>query len=166
MALLDIILALALAYGCIRGLFNGFFMEFASLVSLMLGIFVAVKFSSALANVLSGKFSWDPLAVRLVAFVILFLAVIIAIALLARIFTSLASFAGIGILNRILGAVFGMMKIALILGTMLALMARYEVPEKETREQSLLYAPVAGFGKLLYPSLAEWLPKAAGAVTA
>ena len=165
MAFLDIILALVLGYGLIRGIFNGFFMEFASLISLVAGIFIAVKFSAALANVLASKLSWDPVAVRLVAFILLALAVIIAVALLARLFTSLASFAGIGILNRILGGIFGMMKFALIGGTMLALMERYELPSQETRDKSLLYAPVAAFGSLLYPSLVNWMPTLKDSVT-
>ena len=151
-------LASILGYGLVRGLFNGFFLELASLVSLIAGIFIAVKFSSVLADVLAKKVSWDPLAVRLVSFAVLVLAVIIAISLLAKIFTTMASFAGLGIMNRILGGVFGMMKLALIAGTLLVTMARYDLPGTETRESSLLYGPVTGVGKLLYPSLTDWVP--------
>lgn len=158
MGILDIILAITLGYGLVRGVFNGFFMEFASLVSLALGIFLAVKFSSALAQLMSTKVSWDPLVVRLACFIVLFLGAIILISMLARLFTTMASFAGIGILNRILGGIFGMMKLALVIGTLLTLMARYDLPGAEAKSASILYEPVYGFGKMLYPSLAEWIP--------
>ena len=45
MSFLDIVFAVFLVYGLIRGLKNGLFVELASLVSFFIGIYIAVKFS-------------------------------------------------------------------------------------------------------------------------
>jgi membrane protein required for colicin V production len=44
MATLDIILCV-FCYGLVKGVKNGFFVELASLVSMLVGIFIAIKFS-------------------------------------------------------------------------------------------------------------------------
>ena len=45
MGILDIILGVLLAYGLFRGLKNGFFVEIASVIALIAGIFGAIHFS-------------------------------------------------------------------------------------------------------------------------
>jgi membrane protein required for colicin V production len=159
MLLLDIILAGLLAYGFLRGLWNGFFLELASFIALMAGVFLAVKFSSMAATMLSRWVDWNPYTIRAAAFLILFLIVVIGISLLAKFFTTLANFAGIGILNKILGGFFGLMKIALMAGVMLTLMSRYNLPSAKSREDSLFYKPIEGAGSKLYPSISQWMPK-------
>ena len=59
MEILDIILAVLLLYGLVMGVSKGLFVEAASLVSLVLGVYGAIKFSHFTAFYLKNHVSWD-----------------------------------------------------------------------------------------------------------
>ena len=52
MSIIDIVLAALLLFGFIRGLFKGLFVEIASLVALVLGIYGAIHFSYFAADLI------------------------------------------------------------------------------------------------------------------
>ena len=160
MEFIDIILGGLLVYGCVRGLWNGFFVEMASLISLLLGVYVAIKFSDLLATILSGFVRWSPTTVKITAFVLLFVAVVITITILAKAFTSMASFASLGLLNKLAGGFLGVLKTILILSIALNLFERLNVRhtfvKAETLEKSLLYGPIHETATFLYPFAEAW----------
>ncbi|HEU4497400.1 MAG TPA: CvpA family protein [Flavobacterium sp.] len=155
MGFLDLFLGLFLIYGLARGLWNGFFVEFASLVSLMLGIYIAIKFSFLTASFLAGLFSWNPKTIAIWAFILTFIAVILGISLLAKFFTSAANFASLGIINRIAGAAFGVLKMCLMLSFVLALFQKINfnntLAEKKTLDESLFFNPVLKVSEYAFP---------------
>ena len=53
MGFLDIVLGGLLAFALYKGIRNGLFVELASLVSLLAGIYFAIKFSSLIKGILS-----------------------------------------------------------------------------------------------------------------
>ena len=57
MGFLDIILAMLLVYGLYKGLRNGFFVEIASLVALIAGLFGAIHFSYIVGEYIASKVS-------------------------------------------------------------------------------------------------------------
>lgn len=160
MSFLDVFLGLLLLYGIVRGFWNGFFTEIASLVSLMIGIYVAIKFSYLIKATLVAYVSWNPKGIQIAAFAITFIAVVIAISFLAKFFTSIASFAGLGILNKFLGAILGLIKMTLIVSISLNLFVKmnksYLFVDKATLDKSLFYHPTLKTAELVYPSLENW----------
>lgn len=160
MGILDIILGIFLAYGLIRGIWNGFFVEFASLISLMLGIYIAIKFSFITAEFLSDLFSWNPKTIAILAFILTFIAVVLGVSLLAKFFTTIANFASLGIFNKIAGGVFGVIKMCLILSFVLALFQKINFnntfAEKETLDNSLFYHPILKISEFVFPVFEEW----------
>ena len=111
----DIIIAALLLFGFVRGLMKGLFVEVASLVALVAGVYGAIHFSYFIADWLKGSVSWDEKYISLAAFAETFIVIIITISLLGKILTKIADFASLGIINKILGGVFGALKIGLIL---------------------------------------------------
>ena len=97
MSFIDIILGAFLVFGLIRGLKNGLIVEFASLISFFIGIYIAVKFSSALG---------DSKTAKVTAFVIILFFVIVGIHLLAKLLSKIASTLFLGWLNKLGGAFF------------------------------------------------------------
>ena len=87
MSFLDIVLGSLLVYGLYKGLRNGLFVEIASLISLILGIYIAVKFSIVTAKTLSGFVHWNPKTIQVIAFIFTFILVLIGISLVAKILT-------------------------------------------------------------------------------
>lgn len=146
MGLIDIILGGLLLYGFIKGLWKGLFVELASLLSLLLGIYIAVKFYGLT----------DSVAV----FAIIFIAVVVGIYLLAKVFTALADFASLGLLNRILGGLFGCLKMVLILSVSLNFFLKANgnnlFAKKETLEKSLFFYPILSVSNTIFPVLESW----------
>lgn len=163
MEFIDILIGGFLLYGFLRGIWNGLFVELASFLSLLIGIWAALKFSNTLNLMIQSIVSWSPKTIMVVSFALTFILVFIAITMLAKVFTTLFSFAGLGIFNKILGGVFGIFKMVLIVGVSLGIFEKVNFAnhfaEKETLQKSLFYFPVLNTATSIYPSLQEWLLK-------
>ena len=159
MHFIDLFLGALLVYGVVRGIWNGFFVELASLLSLLIGIWVAIKFSHVLAGFVTSVSS-NAQSVKLLAFALTFILVVIGISLLAKFFTTIASFAGLGLFNKLLGGVFGLLKMTLIISISLNLFAKLNqnnlLLAQETTGKSLFYNPIRNTAALFYPTLERW----------
>lgn len=153
----DIIIAALLLFGFVRGLMKGLFVEVASLVALVAGVYGAMHFSYFIGGWLKNSVSWDEKYIKLAAFAGTFIVIIISIALLGRLLTKIADFAALGILNKILGGVFGALKIGLILSVIFIFFGKINdtIPfvNKETLQQSILYKPVKKIAPMIFPSI-------------
>jgi len=157
MSIIDIVLAALLLFGFIRGLFKGLFVEVASLVALVLGVYGAIHFSGFVAGFLESKVDWNEKTINIVAFAITFVIIVLAISLAGKALTKLADFAALGIVNKLAGGVFGALKIGLILSVLLIVFNKLNntLPfmEKEDLEESVLYEPVKSLAPLIFPNL-------------
>ncbi|WP_158839930.1 CvpA family protein [Polaribacter sp. L3A8] len=157
MNIFDIIIASLLLFGFVRGILKGLFVEVASLVALIGGVYGAIHFSHFASNFLTAYVSWKPEYISLASFAITFVIIILVIALLGKALTKIADFASLGILNKILGGVFGALKIGLILSVVFIFFGKMNdtIPfiEKETLEESILYAPVKKVAPSIFPSI-------------
>jgi membrane protein required for colicin V production len=157
MNIFDIIIAALLLFGFVRGFLKGLFVEVASLVALIGGVYGAIHFSYFIGDFLSESVSWTEEYISLAAFAGTFIVIIIVISLLGKVLTKFADFVSLGIMNKILGAVFGALKIGLILSIVFIFFGKMNdtIPfiKKETLESSILYNPVKKIAPLLFPSI-------------
>lgn len=157
MNILDIILGALLLFGLVRGFMKGLFVEVASLVALIAGVYGAIHFSNFAAAFLESRTDWNEKTINLVAFAITFVVIITAIALAGKALTKLADFAALGILNKLLGGVFGALKIGLILSVVLIVFNKMNstIPfvEEKHLEESILYKPVKSLAPMIFPSI-------------
>ena len=77
----DIIIAALLLFGFIRGLLKGLFVEVASLVALIAGVYGAIHFSYFVGNFLADHVSWDARYITIVSFSITFAIIVLVISL-------------------------------------------------------------------------------------
>ncbi|MBT8305205.1 MAG: CvpA family protein [Bacteroidia bacterium] len=157
MNVIDIILGALLLFGLVRGFMKGLFVEVASLVALIAGVYGAIHFSDYAAEFLQSRTEWNEKTINLAAFAITFVVIIIAISLAGKALTKLADFAALGILNKILGGVFGALKIGLILSIVLIVFNKMNnvlpfVGEDDI-EESVLYEPVRSLAPMIFPSI-------------
>ncbi len=156
MATIDIILVALLLFGFVRGLMKGLFVELASLVSLVAGVYGAIHFSYFAGNFLKDSVDWDEKYISIVAFAVTFIVIVIVISLLGKLFTKVADFASLGILNKLLGGIFGALKVGLILSVLLIVFDKLNstIPfvNKKTTEDSILYKPVKNLAPMIFPN--------------
>ncbi|GAA4280394.1 CvpA family protein [Gaetbulibacter aestuarii] len=157
MSAIDIVLLILIGFGIWRGFKNGLFVEIASIVALVAGVFGAIYFSHYAGDFLKEQTSWEEKTIQVAAFIITFVIIVAAISLAGKALTKLADFAALGIINKIFGAVFGALKIALILSIILVIFDRLnkEIPfmEKSDLEGSVLYIPVKSLVPAILPNI-------------
>lgn len=104
----DVIVVLVLVFFTFRGFWNGFVGEVADLVSLVGGLWAAHRFYPLLADHLT--FISEPAFRQLAAFVLIFIAAIILVALVARILQKILSFTFVAWVDKLAGGILGLAK--------------------------------------------------------
>ena len=142
---LDIILAVILLFGVVKGFMKGLFVEVASLIALIAGVYGAIHFSYFVGDYLMEKVSWEERYINITAFAITFILIVFVISMSGKALTKLADFAALGLVNKILGAVFGALKFGLILSVILLVFShtngKLSFVKEETLATSVLYEP-------------------------
>jgi membrane protein required for colicin V production len=157
MSVIDIVLGALLIFGLIRGFMKGLFVEVASLVALVAGVYGAIHFSHYMSEKLGDNVNWDEKYVNVLAFAVTFFLIVLLVSLAGKAFTKLADFAALGILNKLLGAAFGVLKIGFILSIVLIIFSHtnnnIEFVSHKKLTQSVLYLPVKNIATLIFPNI-------------
>ena len=152
---LDIIIAVPLLYGMIRGFSNGLVKEVTSLLSLFIGVYIAINFSEYLEpkfiNILDGYHEFVPV----LAFGVLFLVSVLCIKALGFIVDKLTKALALGIFSRLFGGVFGFLKVVVIFSFLLFVITDYNLVNKQTKEDSVLFEPLTDVAKIITPQLKQ-----------
>lgn len=157
MEVLDIIMLIFMGIMLIVGFRKGLIISLASLVALILGIYLAVYFSEFAAGLIRNYFDVSSTYLPWIAFAVTFLVVLIGVLLLGKLFEKMVSMVGMGFLNHLAGAVFGLAKSVLLL-SIIFLIIQYADPEEhlitpKAKEHAILYKPVAS----VVPTLIRWV---------
>lgn len=154
---LDIALAIPLLWFMYKGFRNGLVIELASLAALVLGIFAALYFSFYAKNYLIDNFEIAERYLNIISFAITFLIVAIVVVLAGKIIDKLINIIALGILNRLAGAIFGLLKAALVLSVILYFFNGFDqnssIIKPEIKENSYLYEPVESIVPMIIPRL-------------
>ncbi len=156
---LDIVLILLLLIFLIRGFIRGLFIELASVLALIAGIWGAIKFSDFAGKQLAEIFSLSEFWMGLLAFVVTFVFIAIGVHLVAKVADKLFSAIALGWLIKILGGFCGLIKglviISLLLVFLNAIDARASFLPHDKINESILYNPVSKILPAIFPLVAE-----------
>lgn len=162
MGVLDVIIGLLLLYGLIKGVRNGLLVELASLIALIAGLYGAIHFSYIAGEYLSKNMDWSESALKTTAFILTFVIIMILINLVAKLLTKIADLAMLGLLNKLVGGIFGILKIAVILGAFLIFFDKGNnqlgLLKQESIEESKLYAPIKEIGAFVFGKVLKEIP--------
>ncbi len=154
MNFLDIVFGLLLLWGTWRGLNNGLLIELAAIAALIAGIYGAIHFSYITGEYLSKNMHWDERYMNIAAFVITFIIIVILVHLAGKFLTKIANIAMLGLLNKIAGAIFGTLKVAVILGALLIFFDQIGHSsifiDAETKRESKFYSPLKEIGAFVF----------------
>lgn len=156
---IDITLAVLLLIGAVRGFLRGFVFEVAILGALFLGMYAGFHFADLLQPYLLKIGKMNPHTIASVSFFIMFLLVSIGIYFLAKLFTGLINMTALGILNKIFGALFGLLKYAFIISIILyffnPLDTKHNYLSPDKKAESHLYYPLLKMSPVLLPVMRE-----------
>lgn len=143
---LDIFFAIPLVWGIVRGLMSGFIRSLSVFVGLILGITLAQTYAADLSPTIQEWFTLSARQCLSIAYVTIFVAVMIVVAIIARILDKFLHLILLGWLNKLLGAIFGFFKWAIILSFFIMVIeyanSKFEFLSPEKKSESLLYEPI------------------------
>ena len=97
---------------------------------------------------------WNERYINIASFIITFIIIVLVVQLAGKFLTKIADFAMLGLLNKLAGAIFGALKVAVILGALLVFFERanssVNLVKSETLEESALYEPIKEIGALVF----------------
>ena len=120
MSVVDAGLVVGVVFFTLRGYSRGLFGEILSLAIIVAGLAVAFAYGPQLVGRAGPYLAFLPGGLLVVlAFAILYIATVVIVRIVVRLFRRLWLAAGISPLNRLGGGVFGLLKGALLLGTLI-----------------------------------------------
>jgi membrane protein required for colicin V production len=155
--ILDIILLIPILFGAYKGFTRGLIIEIASIVGLVAGIYCGIYFSDYAARLIQEYTDLQGTILQFWSFIATFLVVILGVHLLGKTLEKVANLAALKLVNKLMGAGFGMLKMALILSVLIVIVESIDqrisfIPEKP-KNNSMLYKPAAEMVSSLIPQL-------------
>lgn len=150
---IDIIILLILAWFAYKGFTKGLIIELASIAALLLGIYAAFHFSVFVSSILQNNLGIKSTYLPVISFVVTFVAVIVLVFILGKLIEGLVNLALLGFVNKLTGAVFGIIKAFIILSILIFAIniadSKFHLISENTRSRSLLYKPMAATGAFI-----------------
>jgi len=157
MSTIDLILLAIFIFSGFRGYKKGFIGQVAALAGLLLGIWGAIHFSDLTARFLAEQFSLTTPYLSLIAFSVTFAGILVGVHFFGVLVESIFKLAFLGLVNKLLGVVFAVLKTALILSIILLLIGkvrdRIKIIPNNFGEKSLLFGPIERFAPQIFPYL-------------
>ena len=150
---LDIIIVVPLLYGLIKGFSNGLVKEITGLLGLIIGVYVAINFSSYLHPRFTEFLGGYEQFVPIISFVTLLLVSILVIRFLGYFLDKLTKALALGIISRVLGAIFGFFKIVVIFSFLLFIVTEYGLINTQTQKESVLLKPLQDITAIITPEI-------------
>jgi membrane protein required for colicin V production len=152
---IDFIILAILVFGLIQGFINGLIIEIAELAALVLGIWGAIHFSGWTAARLSEWFDMQASWTGIAAFAVTFIVIVICVYMVGKLLDGILKAMALGFVIKALGAVFGVLKAALILSVIFVFLnsineRRHFLPSG-TISKSFLYNPIADLIPSIFP---------------
>jgi membrane protein required for colicin V production len=156
---LDIIIAVPLLWGAYRGFMRGLVFEIAMLIGLVLGIYLAFKFSVLFEGVTAKYITSSESFLPYVSFLLVFALVVLIMILLAKLLERILKVGKLDTVNKVAGSVFGLIKYALVVSIVLSLFRpvddRLHVLKKGIKEESFFYQPILKISQYIFPAINE-----------
>lgn len=157
MNILDIIFLVPILFMAYKGFQKGFVIELATLIALVLGIYFAVYFSYYAANFLNDNFDVGDKYLNIIAFILTFLGVVIAVFFVGKIIEKFINIILLGFINKLAGGVFGILKSVFLISVILWILSSFDATDglikQKTKQGSFLYEPIEQIAPTIVPRL-------------
>lgn len=143
MNFLDVFILVLLVWGAYKGFKNGLVIELFTLFALFLGLYAAIHFSDFLAEKITDETPSEESYVPVIAFILTFLAVGAMVYFGGKAFEKVIKVVQLSALNKLMGALFGLIKYTFIAGTLIVIVDsmdnRSDIISDETKDGSVSY---------------------------
>lgn len=160
MIVIDLLIGAYLVFKIYKGFKNGFISELSSLLAIVISLFVATHYYDYMLSFMQMFIKSDVNDMTVFARVITFVLTMLLVLLGSSFLTKLADFSQMGLFNKILGSIFGLMKSILILSIFLNIFAKFNagklIVSPSHINQSKLYYPMMEVSHTVFPIFGSW----------
>ncbi len=161
MNIIDVIILLILLVGILWGVIKGFISQAISVISLLLGAWLAYTFSKPLGVSLAESCNVKLEVVNLIVFVLIFVAVVLVLHFVGKLLEKTIRLVMLGWLNRLLGGAIALVVYGIVVGILLiafdTINGLVGAVSEEYLASSLLYEPLQNFVYVVFPYFKEIL---------
>lgn len=136
---IDIIAAVGIGFGLIRGWSNGIIKEVAGMIGVVLGIWAGFRFAFIFADYYKENFELPENVIPFLAFLTAFILVLVIVLFAGKALKFLLDKTNLTVLNKAAGALFGGLKLAFLIGSLITLVGKAGFIQEETKNQSITY---------------------------
>lgn len=157
MSTLDIILLICFLPALCLGFQKGFIRQAVSIISIILGTWLAFTFASNLSTWIQGHIDGSGDTITIIAFAIILILSFIGFGLLGKFLEATLKMVDLGWFNKILGVILSFLKTILIIGLIIiifeSLNSRYFLVKETILEESMLYPMLKDLANIIFPYL-------------
>jgi membrane protein required for colicin V production len=138
MNLLDFFIVIPIGFFAYRGFMSGVIHEVMNIVGIVLAVFITFEYMHATSVLFNPLFD-NPDHSVVAAGIVLFIATVAAVQLIAYAIQKLLKVIKINFINRLAGLAFGALKSGIVVSAFLLLLAGFNLPGEESRNESISY---------------------------
>ncbi|MHB2155746.1 CvpA family protein [Calditrichota bacterium GD2] len=162
---LDVFLIIFIAYFTIRGIFRGLIKELIIILAILLGYYLAMSLYQPLSKWLMQAASLPETGAQILAFVLIFIVVNVVLRMVGSILEKLIKLVFLQPLNRLGGALFGLLKSLFFLSVIVFILRLLPFAanflQKMGAGESLIWPYVLYFSTYVFQMLAALIPQMA-----
>lgn len=159
MNLLDFFIVIPIGYFAYRGFMSGVIHEVLNIAGIILAVFLTFEYMEE-ASAMFRPFFDNPDYAVVSAAIFLFVATIAAVQAIAYATQKLLEVIKLNIVNRIAGLAFGALKSGIVVSAILLLMAGFNLPGEQSRNESISYPYVIFLAPMAFDLVATVYPGA------
>lgn len=157
--ILDIIIIIPLVWFTYKGFSKGLIIELATLIALLLGIYIASNFSFYTADYLRDQFDFHSKYMSIISFTLTFIGVVILVMILGKSLEKAINLLLLSFVNKLSGAAFGFLKISFFLSVLIFILTTFGIEDhiidEKMQEKSYLYKPIKSIAPFIFPMVKE-----------
>jgi membrane protein required for colicin V production len=159
MGLLDFFILIPIGYFAWKGFMSGFVREILSIAGIILAVFLTFEYMHAISFLFKPFFSNADHA-TIASGIFIFIITIAAVQFIAYATQKFLELIKINFINRIAGLLFGSLKSGIVISAILLLMAGFNLPTENSRENSISYPIVIYLAPAVFNMVAAIYPGA------
>ena len=153
MNLIDLIIIALFGYGIIKGYNKGLIIELSSFFGIFISFFISTNLDDIISKQIVELVNINFDIVNIIVFILVFLLSYSAIIFIAKGFTKLIKFVYLGLLNSILGSLFGGLKLLLILIILSKIIFSFSLIPLKSLSESVLIIQLHILSEIIFNSL-------------
>ncbi len=156
--ILDVVVALILAYAFYSGYSKGIIGAVFSIFSLLLAILATMKLSTTVMGLLENTLNINPVIIILLGFVLTFIVVIALVRFVGKKIEDVMEFANINFINKIVGGVVLTALFAVVLAYGFKGLSNLQIISEEQQEASIMYPMLEPLPEKTKPITSVFVP--------